>query len=111
MNIFDLAAADNSAITSGEATSIPVYLTEPDSTAHEIRAHVYRVEEQVDPETGMRIFNPAIFITYSTANYPLLNDTWSVRTTVNGAEVEGLAVNVRRDHSLGMVTFQVEVDE
>lgn len=111
MNIFDLAASDNSAITSNAATSIAVTLTEPDATEHEIRAHVYRVEEQVDPETGARIFNPATFVAYSTASYPVPEETWTATVTVNSEEATGDIVNIRRDRTLGMVTLQVEVDD
>jgi len=111
MNLFELAAADNERITSSEATSIPVTLTEPDTTEHEIRAHVYRIEEQVDPESGARIFNPATVIAYSTANYPIPDETWTATVTVNGDEVTGEIVNIRRDRTLGMVTLQVEIDE
>lgn len=112
MNLFDLAARDNSAITSNASTSIAVTLTEPDTTAHEIRAHVYRVEEQVDPETGARIYNPATFVAYSSKNYPIpVAETWTVTVTVNGTEVTGDVVSVRRDYTLGMVTLQVEVDD
>lgn len=111
MNLFDRAADDNSAITSNAFTSISVTLTEPDTTTHEIRAHVYRIEEQVDPETGMRIYNPATFISYSAKNYPVATDVWTATVTVNGNAVTGDVVNVRRDYTLGMVVLQVEVDE
>ena len=111
MNLFDLAAKDNERITSSESTSLPVTLTEPDSTTHEIRAHVYRVEEQVDPETNSRIFNPATMIAYSTATYPVPDETWNATVTVNGEEITGEIVNIRRDRTLGMVTLQVEIDE
>jgi len=91
MNLFDLAAADNERI-------------------NEIRAHVYRIEEQVDPETGARIYNPATMIAYSTATYPVPEETWTATVTVNGDEVTGEIVNIRRDRTLGMVTLQVEID-
>ena len=110
MNLFELAAADNERITSTEATSIPVTLTEPDTTEHEIRAHVYRIEEQVDPETGVRVYSPATVVAYSTAAYPVPEETWTATVTVNGDEVTGDIVNIRRDRTLGMVTLQVETE-
>jgi hypothetical protein len=111
MNLFDLAAADNERITSSASTSIAVTLTDPDATNHEIRAHVYRIEEQIDPESGARIFNPRTVIAYSTATYPVPDETWTATVTVNGEAVTGDIVNVRRDRTLGMVTLQVEIDE
>jgi hypothetical protein len=111
MNLFSLAAQDNERITSHASTSLPVTLTEPDATEYEIRAHVYRIEEQVDPETGARIYNPATMIAYSTASYPVPEETWTATVTVNGDEVTGEIVNIRRDRTLGMVTLQVELDE
>jgi hypothetical protein len=111
VNLFDLARSDAASIFSNTATSVPVILTEPDGTRHEIRAHVYRIEEQVDPETGARIYNPATFVAYSEATAPVATDTWSVSLSVAGEEVSGLVVNVRQDFTIGMVTLQVEIDE
>jgi hypothetical protein len=50
-------------------------------------------------------------IAYSTATYPVPEETWTATVTVNGDEVTGEIVNIRRDRTLGMVTLQVEIDE
>lgn len=107
-NIFAQAATDNANITGSTATSIAVTLTDSGATETEIQAHVYRIEEQIDPETGVRVYNPAVYVSYHPGSDPVVDETYTATVTVNGVAITGDVVNVRRDFTLGMVTFQVE---
>lgn len=108
-SLFDLARSDLEAILGTEATSSPITLTAPDTTAYSIRGHVYRVEEQVDPETGARMFNPATFVNFSAADAPMPDETWTASATLGGVTVTGSVVNVRHDRTIGLITFEIEV--
>ena len=108
MSLRDQAALDVQSIINADFEDIT--LTDENLVEYELKGKVFKVDMQIDPDTGAKIFEPADMITVSLLDLTgTLTEEWSISTTdVQGNPITGQVRAPMFDHTLGFVTFQVE---
>jgi hypothetical protein len=105
------AAAEQGLKHSLEAVGVDATFTDPDtSNTQTVKAQVTRVDSQVDPNTGVRVYAPHTAVTARLSSFSLVPDEgWPVETTdVTGETVDGVCRDVVYDHTMGTITVMVE---
>ena len=108
MSLRDQAALDVQSIINTDFEDIT--LTDENSVEYEIKGKVFKVDMQIDPDTGAKYLEPADMITVSLLDLTgTLTEEWSITTTdVLGNVISGQVRAPMFDNTLGFVTFQVE---
>lgn len=108
MSLRDQAALDVQSIINTDFEDIT--LTDENDVEYNIKGKVFKVDMQVDPDTGAKFYEPADLVTVSLLDITgTLTEEWHISTTdVQGNVIAGQVRAPMFDHTLGFVTFQIE---
>ena len=108
MSLRDQAALDVQSLLNADFEDIT--LTDENLVEYELKGKVVKVDMQIDPDTGAKIYEPADLVTVSLLDLTgTLTEEWKISTTdVQGNVISGQVRSPMFDHTLGFVTFQIE---